>query len=361
MGDRPDWLEARAEDNQGRAETACAAVLRHFAVEHGLFAEEIPPTPKTKPYSYNWPFGALWTAVLAVAALPGAAGEGAREALPALRQAARAYWDERPGRVPGYSSYVVAAGGGDRFYDDNVWMGLNHLRDARLGGGDAAMAQAQKTWEFVWSGWDEQLGGGIYWCEQKPVSKNTCCSGPAAVLALLLYEATGETDYLKRAQELYRWTAHTLADPADGLYWDNIRVEGGTIEKTKWSYNTGTPIAAGVLLHRHTGQSSYLAEASASASKAVQHFAPDGLYSDTPWFHSVLFRGLILLATAVGDHAHLRAVQRSVDQAWERARDDRNLVYPDWRHGNGVGGQLTLLNAAPFAEVVALLATLDGR
>ncbi len=354
-------ISPRAFDNRQRAEAAWAALHRHFYVGDGLFREQIPVLERGMAYSYNWPFGAVWTSALSVAALEGAAGEGARQALADLRRGARAYWDDQPGKVPGYASYVVSLGGGDRFYDDNIWMGCNHVRDSHLGGGDTALRWAEETWNFVWSGWDDKLGGGIYWRERDRASKNACCSGPASVLALMLYEETGKADYLHQGRELYAWTREVLCDPADGLYWDNIRASDGRIERTKWSYNTGTPISAGVLLHRHTGDATYLEQARASADAAQRRFAPDGIYAGSVWFHSVLFRGLVQLYGVTGHGDLLEAIQRSVDSAWEVARDERGLIYPDWGQGKGLGGVLKLLDAAPFAEAAALLVTLDGR
>ena len=40
-------------------------------------------------------------------------------------------------------------------------------------GNDAYLASARNIWNFIESGCDSILGGGVYWCEQKKESKNT--------------------------------------------------------------------------------------------------------------------------------------------------------------------------------------------
>ena len=93
-------------------------------------------------------------------------------------------------------------------------------------GNDAYLASARNIWSFIESGCDSILGGGVYWCEQKKESKNTCSNAPAAVLALRLYSLTKEKHFFRMGQDLYYWTKKNLQDPADFLYFDNITLDG---------------------------------------------------------------------------------------------------------------------------------------
>lgn len=68
------------------------------------------------------------------------------------------------------------------------------------------LKKAQLIWKFIESGADDKLGGGIYWCEQKKVSKNTCSNAPASVFALKMFKAIRDSSYLIKGQELYEWT-----------------------------------------------------------------------------------------------------------------------------------------------------------
>lgn len=115
------------------------------------------------------------------------------------------YYDTK--REPAaYSSYVNTAPTSDRFYDDNVWLGID-FTDLYLETKDVKyLDKAKEIWKFIESGTDDVLGGGIYWCEQNKGSKNTCSNAPGAVYALKLFEATNDSTYLTQGIELYDWT-----------------------------------------------------------------------------------------------------------------------------------------------------------
>lgn len=71
-------------------------------------------------------------------------------------------------RVPAcYQSYLTESGKADRFYDDNLWLGLDFLDLYKQTGDSACLASARNIWSFIESGCDSILGGGVYWCEQK--------------------------------------------------------------------------------------------------------------------------------------------------------------------------------------------------
>jgi hypothetical protein len=66
-----------------------------------------------------------------------------------------------------YQSYIAAAGHSDRYYDDNVWLGIDFLESYRLTGNRDYLNKSIETWQFIISGWTEEQGGGIFWCEQR--------------------------------------------------------------------------------------------------------------------------------------------------------------------------------------------------
>lgn len=113
------------------------------------------------------------------------------------------------------------------------------------------MDKAQLIWNFIESGTDSLLGDGIYWCEQKKESKNTCSNAPGSVFALKLFKATNDSLYFKRGKELYKWTQKNLQDSTDYLYFDNIRLDG-KIGKAKFAYNSGQMMQSAALLYQLT-------------------------------------------------------------------------------------------------------------
>ncbi len=273
---------------------------------------------------------------------------------------------------PGYDSYPRSRGGGDKFYDDNEWLGIDAVYAHRLSGEQRHLDLALTTWDFAISGWSDDLGGGIFWQENDRVTKNTCSNGPAAVLAMLLHEETGDQQYLDWAVRIMDWTRQ-LRDPVTGVYLDHIRLDG-TIDDRTFTYNTGTPLHAAALLHRATGDAAYLDEARSLATAAWDHFAPAGSATDDtlglrpwpadPWFNAILFRGYVALAEVSPDPEDgltpTRAMLDFLRLGWARARDEDGLVLPDWsQQARGPALIARLLDQAPILEFAATAHRLD--
>ncbi len=135
-------------------------------------------------FSYLWPYSGTFSAVNALfKATKDTVYQSllCSKVLPGLEE----YLDSV--RKPSaYSSYIHSAAPSDRFYDDNIWIGIDFVDAYMLTKDPLLIGKAKLIWNFIESGMDEKLGGGIYWCEQKKASKNTCSNAPGAVLALKL-------------------------------------------------------------------------------------------------------------------------------------------------------------------------------
>lgn len=222
-------------------------------------------------FSYLWPFSGTLSAVAALVETEGWERFGPlldSVVLPGLRE----YADDRR-RPFAYASYIRSAPASDRFYDDNIWLGIDFADLYAATRQRRFLDEAERIWLFVASGTDDRLGGGIYWCEQKKGSKNTCSNAPGAVLALKLYLATGREEYLEQGRALYEWTRKRLLDRSDDLYFDNISLKGA-VNKAKFSYNSGQMIQAGALLHRITGKKTLSRRSSADRRGLPDPFFP---------------------------------------------------------------------------------------
>ena len=314
------------------------------------------------PFSYLWPFSGTLSAVVALVETGGWEAYGPlldTVVLPGLRE----YADDRR-RPFAYASYIASAPVSDRFYDDNIWLGIDFTDLYAATRQQRFLDEAERIWLFIASGTDDRLGGGIYWCEQKKESKNTCSNAPGAVFALKLYLATGREHYLEQGRALYEWTRRKLLDSSDNLYFDHISLKG-PLNKTKYSYNSGQMIQAGALLYRITGRKRYLSEAQATAAACLTHFfrpvrKPGGgsvriLRRDKIWFDAVMLRGFIELYREDGRDAGLNAFRETLDHAWSHARDTRGLL-ADWS-GRGREGRKWLLSQAALAEMLARMAS----
>ena len=188
--------------------------------------------------------------------------------------------------------------GGDVFYDDNAWLGLALCRHHELNGSREAADLSHRVLDFVLTGWSTETTwrhpGGIRWkVPASNRSRNTCSNAPVAELAALIGVRDADETKLDWAKRIYAWV-HTWLEGADRLYLDQIAPDG-TVLPDIWSYNQGTMIGAGVLLHRATEDAGYLAQAESTAQAAVRHFSLDRLVAQGAAFNAVFFRNLLLL------------------------------------------------------------------
>ncbi|WP_207774302.1 glycoside hydrolase family 76 protein [Sphingobacterium corticibacter] len=317
---------------------------------------------KTNPYSYLWPFSGSLSAYVALyeqhedAAMKSHIDQ---VVLPGLEN----YYDTR--QPAGYASYINSAAQSDRFYDDNVWLGIDFTDLYLQTNEHKYLDKAQEIWQFVESGMDEKLGGGIYWCEQKKESKNTCSNAPAVVYLLKLYEATQSQAYLDQAIQLYAWTKDNLQDPKDHVYWDNINL-AGKVQEAKYPYNTGQMIQAGALLHKITGKKEYLADAQASAKGGFKQFFTKDAAASYPqlnrsdnWFIAVMLRGYVELYQQDKDQQYIDAFKANMDHAWTGMRNSDGLFSKDWTGKNNNSDKKWLLDQFAIAEMYARLASLE--
>ncbi len=274
----------------------------------GLYADEITvDKPAPDRPAFMWGCGVALTALVA-----GARADRKTWEDPLRRYVGSLddYWIE--GNDVGGYDVLPHASSLDRYYDDNEWIALALCEVYDLLPEAQYRERAVKTMQFVLSGRDDKLGGGIYWHEQDRTSKNTCSNGPAAVAALRLYQITKDPKYLGIGQSLYDWTRAHLQD-ADGLYFDNVKLDG-KVEKTKWSYNTALMLRAACLLYAITHDAQYLTEAQRVAHAAVAHWAkPDtGAMNDGGPFAHLLCEALLAVYDRDHDRQWLNAVQRAL-------------------------------------------------
>ncbi len=264
-----------------------------------------------------------------------------------------------------YQSYLTSAGPSDRYYDDNVWLAIDFLESYHLTGKKDYLDKCIENWQFILSGWTEEQGGGIFWCEQKKGSKNTCSNAPAAVLALQLFETTRDKRYCAWGEKIYHWTKTTLQDSTDCLYFDNISLSG-KIGKAKYTYNSGQMLQAAALLYKITGKEVYLSDARKIAKSAIQYFSDDFITPEGKhtrlfkkrgnWFNAILARGYKELYSCDKDDAYLNIFRDNLDYVWDHARDEKGLFLKNWSGEEKTVSRRWLLDQAAMVELYASLA-----
>ena len=317
-------------------------------------------------FSYLWPYSGTFSAVNALF-------EATHDkkykklldsrVLPGLEE----YFDTQ--RVPNaYSSYIRTAPASDRFYDDNVWLGIDFTDTYQMTQEQKYLDKAQLIWKFIESGTDSILGGGIYWCEQKKESKNTCSNAPGSVLALKLFKATNDSSYFEKGKKLYEWTQRNLQDSTDYLYFDNIRLDG-KIGKAKFAYNSGQMMQSAALLYQLTKNPIYLKDAQNIAKECFNYFFTDFtpatneeafrmLKKGDIWFTAVMLRGFIELYRIDKDKTYINAFNKSLSYAWDNARDENGLFNTDLS-GKSKDQKKWLLTQAAMVEMYSRLAMIQ--
>lgn len=360
-----------------RADSLLNTILTLYQVpKYGLLMETYPRNPKQQitytansdanltqqEVSFLWPYSAMVSGCVSMYKISKA--DKYKELMDKqIKPGLDLYWDNT--RKPAcYQSYPTFAGKNDRYYDDNDWIALDCCDYYEATGKQEYLDKAIALHRYIYSGWSDELGGGIYWCEQKRTSKNTCSNAPATVLCLKLYKLTKDEKYLKQAEETYEWTKKNLRDPEDFVYWDNINLEG-QIGYAKYTYNSGQMIQAGVLLYQITGKEAYLQDAQQTAKGAYEYFCrlqqtPKGemrFYPDSPWFNVILFRGLKALYQTDHNPTYIKAMIDNADFAWRWTRDNNGLFSNDWS-GNKSNQFKSLLENACMVELFAEISEL---
>ena len=329
------------------------------------YLASIEQTNIPNQFSYLWPYSGTFSAVNA---LFEATHDKKylrlldKRVLPGLEE----YFDTQ--RTPNaYSSYIQTAPASDRFYDDNVWLGIDFTDIYQITGEQKYLDKAQLIWKFIESGTDNLLGGGIYWCEQKKESKNTCSNAPGSVLAFKLFKATNDSVYFKQGKDLYEWTQKNLQDSTDYLYFDNIRLDG-KIGKAKFAYNSGQMMQSAALLYQLTQNPIYLKEAQNVAKECYNYFFTDFttttgenfniLKQGDIWFTAVMLRGFIELYHIDKNKTYINAFNKSLNHAWNNARDNKGLFNTDLS-GKNKDNKKWLLTQAAIVEMYARLAAIQ--
>jgi len=287
----------------------------------GLFTETNNKAADEHPNCYLWPLCGLVQAANEMEVL-----EPGRSYLEPVIKAIDQYYSVKHG-IGGYDSYVVKQGGGDRFYDDNQWIGLAYMDAYARTKRKIFLDRSVEIYRFMMSGYDTVTGGGLYWKEGDKSTKNTCSNGPGILLALDLYRATGEKPYLDTALMLYTWVNKVLQSPS-GVYYDNIKTKDGRIARQLYTYNTGTMLQANVILYTLTKRAAYLDEAHRLAAASLKTFFKNGRWPGNYWFNAVLLRGYQDLYRVDKDRTYIQAFVTDADGIRSTDTDDHGLAGP---------------------------------
>ncbi len=208
-----------------------------FDSSTGLYREFYSTNLKEKDPAFNWTVGVTLSALNGIAQ----SDLKARTQLAEYLKKVDLYWNSS-GPVAGFD-VLPNAKGVDRYYDDNAWMVLALLESYEILKDEKILLRAKQSLDYVLSGEDLVLGGGIYWRESDKASKNTCSNSPSAVACFEMYKRTHEIRYRDAGYRILDWTMKYLYDSSERLMSDSLALDG-KVDQTKWSYNSALTIRA---------------------------------------------------------------------------------------------------------------------
>ncbi|ANI90069.1 hypothetical protein A9P82_12710 [Arachidicoccus ginsenosidimutans] len=337
--------QAHKYDNAARALEQ--KIQQYFYRPDINYYRELPDTNSNNhKVAFLWSMGALWQADNEMENAGIAAGLLKKDIIVIEK-----YFDAAP-PAQGYDSYPSEFGKEDRYYDDNQWLGLTAI-DAYFRTKDKFYLDfGEKIYRFMMTGYDTVSGGGLYWKEGDKTTKNTCSNGPGIVLALKLYKATHNKNYLDTALILYKWVNKHL-QISDGLYYDNLNVQTGKVATWQFSYNTGTMLQSNILLYDITKNKKYLKEANRIALAAKDYFYGSGKFRDDYWFNAVLLRAYQQLLDFNPDKQYINAFKACLDNALQTNQNANGLM--------GKEKLLNLVGQGGMLEILARFAAMESK
>lgn len=330
-----------------RAKEVYDLINSHYKLSNGLYKENYPTQGDEPTYSYLWPYFCLVDAAVTLTQV------GYDVNLTSLCDNYQLYYRSgaNGNNIGGYGSASTGTTGtGTRFYDDNSIVGLTLVEAYNLTKQQKYLDRASIVVNFLKSGVDNLLGGAMWWNEDEKnipgngnSNKPSCSNGYATLFLLEYYMVCPEAEkasVLTFAKTEYAWLKKNLMDPSDKCYWNDVNASG-TINTTKWTYNTGVMVQNGVRLYRITGDKTYLDDAIASADGAYDRFVKSRnnialTYPDSdPWFNTKLLRGYIDLAPLYKNaDNYIQVYYNFINYAYKNARTSTGFFYEDWTGAN---------------------------
>ena len=372
-GGKTDVDPEETTDWQARACATYESIVSNYRImagsTAGLFNENSPKGQGDGAASFLWPYDGLVSGIAALNKL------GENVDYTTIVDNFRRYWrDSGTIAVGGFgSSTDGVSGGGDRFYDDNSIVGIELVEAYKQTSDSKYLDWCAQIVDFLESGIDDTFGKALWWdesCRNVPGNENSnkpaCANGFATWFLLSYLDVCPEDEKAgvkSLAMTLYDWLYTNLRDPEDNVYW-NSKGADGVINRTKWTYNSGAMIAAGVRLYKVTGERQYLEQAIATADGAWNYFvrSRNGIAlcypTNDPWFTIQLIKSYIELEPEYAKcGSYIETFIANLDYAWEHARQPGGLFLEDWTGKTvNAGRDKTLLMQDAALESLAVVA-----
>jgi hypothetical protein len=310
-----------------RALASYEAMQRQYYMPyHHLYRGE--ETENAQEYAYTFPFSQALAATSAVAGIPGP-GAAYRLAVREHLSGLRWYWNRRSRPPGYEGGALISGGAEKYYDDNEwvglqLVRGYRMLGDRGL---LARALEVFRLVVFGWDGNRRHpCPGGVWWTQREGTFKrNTVSNAPGAELGVELYQLTHRAYYLQWAKRMYHWVRQCLRE-TNGLYADNIDLSGA-IDRSIFIYNQGTMLGAEVLLYQATGNAEYLARAQQAAATALAYFSTSQLEGQPPFFVAIFAENLLRLNAVAPNPAYPAYLQAYADHAWSTYLDPASGLF----------------------------------
>lgn len=201
------------------------------------------------------------------------------------------------------------------YLDDTGWWGLAWVRAFDLTGEQRYLDMARRDAEHMWRYKDDRCGGGVWWKTDKRY-KNAITNELFIKLAASLHNRMGgDTTWLSRADEVWRWFDRSGMINGESLVNDGLDDACRNNGQTTWTYNQGVILGGLVELSQAKNDLTLLERARvlAKASSTNGGLNPNGILRepcesnadscdrDGPSFKGIYMRNLGELERVLAD------------------------------------------------------------
>jgi len=251
------------------------------------------------------------------------------------------------------------------FFDDESWMALALIRAYDVTHDHKYLARAESLFADIDQ--NGRTSSGVWW-NRAHTEKATASNFGPAIAAARLNERTGKSSYEQAARAIYDTWFASMVDTKTFQVADH-RNANGTVDWSKFTYDTGLAIGASIELWKITGDAKYRSRADGFAGFLIGHQVAPSSYGDVlddghctgdcHAFKGIAFRYLAKLWTLDKTKTqYLDVLKASVRAIWYDARDTKtNLFGVDWAGPPPSG---TTLGADVSAVTALNLAAEDG-
>ena len=253
---------------------------------------------------------------------------------------------------------------GDRYYDDNAWIAYASLEMHDIlkdsdGYHDEYLDWAREILIFCMSGEnspDSTPDGGISWHENKEKVASVCATAPTIVSNLLVYKYTGIQSYLDDGLRLYNWLINSNLRYDRWIFHENNEGPLG--------YQTSVIAKAAVLLFEFTGEEEFLLQAQTMASSMEGEFInpyTGALNQHGKWGGHDMTNAYVDLYHVDGNTYWLDVAARYLEFLYINCIDPESGLYPEvWNNTTSGDYSAGLIDTASVARSFLTMALTEG-